>query len=159
MKKPDNKQPVSPAVAPNQVTDQIADQVKALETQVQQLKEQQLRAQADYQNLVRRQQEERAKFVKFANADLMLSLLENFDHLEMAAAQLKDAGLSMVLGQLQKVLQEYGLEEIKALDQPFDVQTMEAIDRQGEGEKVIKVQSKGYKLNGEVIKHAKVIIG
>jgi molecular chaperone GrpE len=137
----------------------LTQQVEALTAEVKALKEQQLRAQADYQNLVRRTQEDRAKLVKFATADLMLSLLVHFDHLEMAATQLKDAGLSMVLDQLQKDLKDYGLEEIKALGQDFDVNTMEAVDKTGEGEKVVKVQSKGYKLNGEVIRHAKVVIG
>jgi molecular chaperone GrpE len=135
------------------------DQTHELAAQVQQLKEQQLRAQADYQNLVRRNQEDRLKFIKMATADLMLSLLANFDHLETAAAQLKDPGLNLVVGQLQKTLQEYGLEEIKALNQPFDVKTMEAVEKKGAGNQVIEVQSKGYRLNGEILRHAKVVIG
>lgn len=151
MKKPDSKKTVSPLVS--------ADKIKELETQVQQLKEQQLRAQADYQNLVRRNQTDRAKLVKLATADLMANLLEHFDHLEMAAGQLQDPGLSMVIGQLQKVLQEYGLVEIEVLGRQFDVDTMEAVEKKGEGNKVVAVHSRGYRLNGEVLRHAKVIIG
>lgn len=158
-------QPVSAKPSAHKVNDnslkiaELEEQIAMLTTQLQQQKEQQLRSQADYQNLVRRNQEDRLKFVKMATADLISSLLEPVDHLELAAKQLENQGLSLIAGQISKVFQEFGLTEIPALNQPYDVNTMEAVEKQGEGEKVLSVSQKGYKLNGEVLRHAKVIIG
>ena len=153
------KPPVSKVADNSLKIAELEQQVKDLAVQVQLQKEQQLRAQADYQNLVRRNQEDRLKFVKMATADLINSLLEPVDHLELAAEQLKNQGLGLIAGQIIKVFKEFGLTEIEALNQPFDVNTMEAVDKQGEGEQVLAVSKKGYKLNGEVLRHAKVIIG
>ena len=114
------------------------------------------RALADYQNLVRRQQDDRQKLARLANLDFVTSLLEPLEHLQLAAQQLNDGGLNMVLGQLVERLKEQGLEPIIPIDQPFDVSTMEAVDTQGEGKIVGSVIKPGWKLNGMVIQHAKV---
>ncbi len=129
------------------------------QAQIQALAEREKRVLADYQNLIRRSQEERIKVAKLAGAEFVSVLLQPLDHLSRAAAQLKDKGLDMVVNQFWQVLGEVGLKEISVLGQKFDVTTMEAIERKGEGEKVVAVASKGYTLNGEVIQHAKVVLG
>lgn len=127
--------------------------------QVQALAEREKRVLADYQNLIRRSQEDRVKVAKLAGAEFVSVLLQPLDHLSRAATQLKDKGLDMVVSQFWQVLGEMGLKEIPVTGQKFDVTTMEAIERKGEGEKVVAVASKGYTLNGEVIQHAKVVLG
>jgi len=122
-------------------------------------KESELRSLADYHNLVRRTQDDRVKLVKFANRELIADLLQPLDHLSLAAQQLNDSGLTMTLQQLWKVLNEYGVEEVNPINQPFDVHLMEVVDKQGDGDIVVTVVKKGYKLHGEVIQHAKVIVG
>ncbi len=79
------------------------------------------RALADYQNLVRRQQDDRQKLARLANLDFVTTLLEPLEHLQLAAHQLNDSGLNMVLGQLVERLKEQGLEPIIPTGQPFDV--------------------------------------
>lgn len=130
-----------------------------MQQQLQQAHEREKRALADYQNLVRRQQEERGKLLKFANRELIESLMQPISHLTIAAAQINDKGLDMVVQDFRKVLEEAGLEEINPEGEAFDIETMEVIDKEGKGEMVIKVVKPGYKLNGEVIQHAKVIVG
>lgn len=120
--------------------------------------EKEKRAMADYQNLVRRSREERQSFVKMANRDFALGILQPLEHLAMAATQINDQGLDMVIAQLQKQLENEGLVEIPAMGQKFDLETMEAVDKEGEGDKVVKVVRKGYTLNGEVIQHAQVVL-
>lgn len=146
---------------------QTENLVEQLKTQLEEVNEKVLRAQADYQNLVRRNQEERVAFVKFAHKDLVEALLQPLDHLEMAADQLQDSGLNMVVQQFKNVLNQFGVEEIECLGREFNVAEMEAVDggdRLGEEKKmqttgvVSKVQQKGYKLHGEIIRHAKVVI-
>lgn len=117
------------------------------------------RALADYHNLVRRNQQERTQIAKLASGQLIEDLLEPLEHLSMASEQLADKGLSMVVGKLWQVLEEHGLKEIEALDQEFNLDTMEAVEKNGKGQKVTKVLKRGYTLNGKVIQHAKVIIG
>jgi molecular chaperone GrpE len=124
-----------------------------------QAQEREKRALADYQNLVRRNQEERSRLLKFANKELIESLMQPISHLSIAAQQIKDKGLDMVVQDFRKVLEEAGLEEINPEGEAFDIETMEVIDKEGKGETVIKVVKPGYKLNGEVIQHAKVIVG
>jgi len=127
-----------------------------------------LRAVADYQNLVRRNREEKIKIAKFAALDFIETIIDPLTHLSLAAQQLNDQGLNMVIAQLWMKLNEAGLEEINPVGQDFNVETMEAVaDPNGEADlaesedkkqKVVKVVSKGYKLNGEVIRHAKVLV-
>lgn len=123
---------------------------------IEQYRSQAERALADYQNLVRRQQDDRQKFARLANLDFISSLLEPLDHLQLASAQLKDKGLEMVVGQLTEKLKSQGLESINPLGQAFDVATMEAVDIQGEGKTVGSVIKPGWKLYDQVIQHAKV---
>jgi len=146
-------------VAHDPVIDQEESLVAKLEAKLKAAHESHLRTQADYQNLQRRSREERQQWVKLATREFVSALLEPLDHLGLAAQQLNDQGLNMTIAQLWERLREQGLEEIDPLNQPFDVQTMEAVDHEGDGEIVISVVKKGYSLNGEVIQHAKVIVG
>lgn len=113
---------------------------------------------ADYQNLVRRSAEDRVKFQKLASISLVQSLITPLSHLSLASKQINDKGLDMVINQLWQALNQEGLEKIEVLGQNFDVQTMEVVDKGEKAEKVIKVVTDGYKLNGEVIQHAKVVL-
>lgn len=116
---------------------------------------------ADYQNLIRRSQEERIRLAQMAGQDFAESLLPPLQNLNLAAQALNDQGLNMVIGQLWQALNEQGLEEMNTelVGQEFDVDTMEAIEKNGEGEKVQKVITPGYKMNGKIIAHAKVVVG
>ncbi|MCC6710854.1 MAG: nucleotide exchange factor GrpE [Candidatus Pacebacteria bacterium] len=136
----------------------LAAKVLELEQQLHQAQEKEKRSLADYQNLLRRTQEERLKSIKLANQTLLEELVQPLEHLEMAAGQLNDPGLNMVLGQLKKVLTEAGLAEIEVMGKEFDVNLMEVVEKQAEGNKVVKVVRKGYLLNGVVIQHAKVVL-
>lgn len=141
--------------------DRLTEELAAAEARAQQFQEADLRSKADYRNLVRRGQEERAQFIKFATREFVQSLLQPLDHLSLAAKQLNDTGLNMVVQQFWQVLNNQGLEEINPVGQPFDVNTMEVVEKSGEDskhQKVSKVVTKGYKLNGEVIQFARVIL-
>lgn len=161
-----------------QDVDLLVEKINQLQTEIEKLslavagaQERERRAVADYQNLVRRSAEERLRMAKLAGQDLVETLLEPLSHLSLAAEQLNNPGLNLVVTQLWQRLNEAGLEEIDPLHQEFNVQTMEAVpdqvqagetetklDQKSELGKVSKVVAKGYKLNGEVIRHAKVIV-
>jgi len=127
-------------------------------------KEQYLRALADYQNLLRQTQKEKEDFWRFALADFLCDLLPIYDHLKMSVANLKEdeqkspwvEGVKYVLKQFKDTLEARGVEEIETKDMPFDHDTMEALE--GEGEMVEREAKAGYKLQGKVIMPAKVIV-
>lgn len=138
---------------------QLQEELETAREAERKARESELRSLADYHNLVRRTSEDRGKLIKFANQQLIADLLQPLDHLGLAAAQLNDPGLNMTVQQFWQVLNDNGLEEINPVNQPFDVELMEVVEKQGEGDKVIAVVKKGYTLNGQVVQHAKVIVG
>jgi molecular chaperone GrpE (heat shock protein) len=137
----------------------LTAQVHDLEQALWQSQERERRALADYQNFQRQTQQQRANLLKLANADLLLTILEPLEHLSTASEHIQDEALTMIINQLWKRLKEIGLEEIEVLGKKFDLETMEAVEKKGNGDKVIKVLRKGYRLNGEIIQHAQVVLG
>lgn len=166
MKKKAQQQPVDNI--PTNDSESLDELIEKLNGELELAREKERRAVADYQNLVRRNREEKIKIAKFAALDLVETIIDPLTHLSLAAEQLNDQGLNMVIAQLWMKLNEAGLEEINPIGQEFDVETMEAVaDPSGEDsnkeesnktQKVVKVVTKGYKLNGEVIRHAKVLV-
>ncbi len=147
--------PTDLSLAINKLTAQVHDLEQALQLS----QERERRALADYQNLQRQSQQQRANLLKLANADLLLTILEPLEHLTTAQEQIQDEALTMIVNQLWKRLKEIGLEEIEVLGKKFDLETMEAVEKKGKGEKVVKVLRRGYRLNGEIIQHAQVVLG
>ena len=144
---------------------ELSPEIKKLTAQVKDLEEalalcqaRELRALADYQNLLRQSQKQRANLVRLANADLLLTILEPLEHLSIASQHLQDDALEMIVNQLWKRLKVIGLEDIEVLGKKFDVELMEAVEKKGKGDKVIKVLRKAYRLNGEIIQYAQVVL-
>jgi len=123
-----------------------------------------MRALADYQNLLKRTAQERQDFVKYANEDLIQSIIPVYDNLKTSLAHVDETvekngwleGIKHVIRQFKDILESMGVEEIKTVGEKFDHNTMEALE--GEGEKVVKEVRPGYKLNGKVIIAAKVVV-
>jgi molecular chaperone GrpE len=117
------------------------------------------RALADYANLERRFGEQSSAVVKFATANLLTKLLDIRDHLAMASTEIKDQSLTMILGSLDKLLVEEGVEPVKT-DGLYDPHSMEC-QEMGEGKKdhVVKVVRPGYRLHDRVLRTARVIVG
>src|SRR3970040_1095026 len=126
------------------------------------------RAAADYQNLKRRMEQERAEVGRLANASLVINLLPLLDDMERAlrTVDTKLAGLTWIDGvwliyrKFQAVLENAGVREIAADGQPFDPKLHEAISEgPGDDGKVACVVQKGYTLGDRVIRPAMVIVG
>jgi molecular chaperone GrpE len=131
---------------------------KSKNTEADALKAQLARALADYDNLVKRTEVEKAVWMSFAKKDLLVRLLPVVDSLETAQKHIKDPGLDIVLAEIKKVFESEGIVEIETGGE-FDANLHEAIDTSAGGKKnmIAEVLLKGYKFNdGEVIRHAKV---
>ena len=138
---------------------QLQSKLKQALAELEEARAKEQRALADYQNLVRRTREERSKLAKMAGRDFVESLIQPLEHLSLAAEQINNPGIDMVVAELKQALAAHGLQEIEVLGKNFDVNTMEVVERVGEGDVVVKVVKRGYMLNGEVIQHAKVVVG
>lgn len=139
--------------------------VTELEERVSELEEKWKRAVADYQNLEKRVAKEQAEFAKFSNFILISKFLPVLDDLEEAVEKSGDEGFSKILKKFRGILEEEGLEEIKALGKEFDPEVMEGrrspeapSGAKGDAEsvKVVEVVRKGYTLNGRLLRPARV---
>lgn len=118
------------------------------------------RALADYQNLVKRTQDQQAMMRNFACLGLIERLLPAMDHLELAATHLNDSGLTMVVEQFKQALIDEGVTKIEVMDQIFDPVLMECVEMvEGETNKVVEVVSQGYMIQKKVLRPAKVKVG
>jgi molecular chaperone GrpE len=120
---------------------------------------------ADLQNYRRRTEEEKASFVEFANADLILGLIPALNSIDIALKhEPKDAewikGIEASLRQIKSELEKRGLKEIAAAGQKFDPKFHEALlVAPGEKDLILEELEKGYMLGERVIKPARVKVG
>ncbi|MBI4084614.1 MAG: nucleotide exchange factor GrpE [Candidatus Levybacteria bacterium] len=126
------------------------------------------RALADYQNLVKRMQDEKAEWGRFANKELLLRLLPVLDTLMLARQHSQDQTLLVTTQQFLDVLKADGVERIETKDSEFDPHQMEAIDTvevnpsAGSGQeagKVIEEVRAGYSLHDTLLRPAQVRVG
>ena len=125
------------------------------------------RSQADFANFKRQAELDRAKTIKFANLDLIMSLLPVLDNFQLAAKHVPDnlandnwaVGVKQIEKQLEAVLTEEGLQKIESLGQQFDHNLHEAVEHisseKPEGE-IVEEISAGYRYNDSVVRPAKV---
>lgn len=118
------------------------------------------RALADYQNLERRVSEERQLLGQLSTALIIEKFLPVLDNLEAAQAHLNDQGLALVIKQFKDVLSSEDVTEIEADGAQFDPNLHEAVETtEGTDEgSIVKILAKGYKMEGKVIRPAKVVV-
>lgn len=131
-----------------------------LKLQLDEAKEQLARSLADYNNLQKRIESQRQLYVTLATTAIVDKMLSVLDDFLLAQSHLKDQGLKIAIDKFTSVLQSEGVEEIQALDQEFDPSIMDCVEvANGKQNFVIQVRRPGYKLNGQVIRPAQVVVG
>lgn len=138
--------------------DETSNKIKELEKKVEELTHNWKRALADYQNLQKRVEEEKQRWLRVVNKNLIEKLLPVIDTLEQVSLHIDDQGLKLALKQFKGVLEGEGVSEIEALGKVFDPQVHDCIEtEEGEMEnQIVHVFSKGYRLNGVVLRPARV---
>lgn len=121
------------------------------------------RAQAEFVNIRKRDEEAKAEFVKFASSQFVEDLMPVLDALESAVAH-GDRGVEQTLNLFQKILKQHGLEASNPIGEVFDPRFHEAIAMvattdESEDHKILEVLQKGYILSGKIIRPAKVKVG
>lgn len=115
------------------------------------------RERADFLNYKKDEARRVEEFVKFANEDVILEILEIVDDLEIAAREVKDIGLESIIKKFQDLFKKYEVEKIPVEGKQFDPELHEAIETEKEGTKLAEIRS-GYIMRGKVIRPARVKI-
>jgi molecular chaperone GrpE len=125
------------------------------------------RTQADFENYRKRMARENAAAVDRGMAKLAKELLPALDHLELAlkAAEGHEdvvKGFAMVAGELQAALARVGIQAFSPKGEAFDPNEHEAMAQQpseeAESGTVIDVYQSGYRINGAVLRPARVVV-
>ncbi len=135
------------------------------------LNDKHLRLQAEFDNFRKRTAKEKLDLTATASENVIKDILPVLDDFERALQNMEKncnesdiQGVTLIYNKLKDTLKKKGLEEIEAMDADFNTDEHEALtmipapeeDKKG---KVLDVIQKGYKLNGKVIRFARVVVG
>lgn len=150
--------------------EKLQNEINLLKEEINQWKDKFLRKMAEFDNYKKRIEQDQIQLIKYANEKLIKDLLPVIDDFERTLTFSKEElknnsilqGVEMVYNKLMKILSDYGLKKIDALNQPFDFNYHEAllqVPKEGvEPLTVVEEVEKGYLLNDKVIRHSKVIV-
>jgi molecular chaperone GrpE len=129
-----------------------------------------IRAVAEMQNVLRRQERERTDLGKYVVESLARDLLPTLDDLERALEHSSGsggdaglvAGVEMVRKNLRAVLEKHGVVRVSALGQPFDPSRHEAVGMVEGGDAaantVVAEHRAGYMIGDRLLRPAIVIV-
>ena len=141
-----------------------------LEEKAKLLEEDLLRAKADLINYRKRKDDEVSNLLKYANADMIMSLLPVLDNFERAINNNKVPeefknymeGFELIYNQIKDILLSNDVKEIEAIGKEFDPVYHQSIsvrkDETKESNIVLEVYQKGYTYKDKVLRPAMVII-
>ena len=147
---------------------------KALEeekTKYAELNDKFLRLFSEFDNFRKRTAKEKLDLTVTASENVIKDILPVLDDFERALQNMEKngneadmQGVTLIYNKLKDTLKKKGLEEIEAMGSEFNTDEHEALtmipapeeDQKG---KVLDVIQKGYKLNGKVIRFARVVVG
>ncbi len=160
------------AQQPEQSPMQAEALLEEAKKQVQEEKNRYVYLMAEFDNFRRRVSQEKIDLIDTAAKGVINDLLPVVDNFERALKSMEESeasdsakmGTELIYKQLLDVLKKKGVTEIDAMGKELDTDEHEAVaqipapeeDKKG---KVVDVVQKGYKLNGKVIRFAKVVMG
>jgi molecular chaperone GrpE len=128
-----------------------------------------LRLQADFENTRKRWERDRSELLRYANDDLLCSMLNITDDLErsleLSQGKHEDftafmKGVEMILAHIHDLMKKNGVSPIDASGKIFDPNFHEALMQVENGDwpenTVVEELQRGYLLNGKVLRTAKV---
>ncbi|KEA46661.1 molecular chaperone GrpE [Campylobacter mucosalis] len=140
-----------------------------LEAQINELIDKYYRANADFENLRKRVEKEKADIASYANEKFARDLLPVIDAMLMGAnsqtsdefsAKLKE-GIDLTLNEFKKCFEKHGISEIDTSGE-FDPNVHNAVMRVDsdahQSGQIVQVMQRGYTINGRVLRPAMVSI-
>lgn len=156
------------ATPPAPDVEALQARIAELERENTELRDNWLRAVADYKNFKRRTEQERAELIRSAGAAILLKLLPVMDDLERAMASVTPdiaetpwyGGFKLIPQKLQAILESEGVTQMQTVGEMFDPNRHEAIIYEpsvnGEDGKIIAELQRGYMLRDRVLRPAMV---
>lgn len=141
---------------------QVENELNDARTQLTQYKDLYIRQRAEMENYSKAVEREKSLISRNASRNVIRDLLPLIDSFESAIANSKDNNnVVAIRNQMIKILSAYGFTPIEAKGKKFDPYVHEAIavNQSDEDGIVLEEVQKGYKLNDEVIRTSKVIVG
>ena len=127
------------------------------------------RARADFLNYKKEEMERISEFLKYGTEEMILKILPILDNFEIIENKLPEKikdeenikGILQIKNQILDFLKSQGAEEIKSVGEKFDPnlhEVVEEVAEDGPPQTVIEEVQKGYKINGRLLRPAKVKI-
>ncbi len=158
----------------NEQPEEEVDEIEMLKNKIADLEDDRLRDLADFQNIKRRLEKEKAQSMAYAHEQFARDLLSVVDSLDNASAmvsgdievneesfsKLKE-GIELTINQFAKIFEKHGV-ELVTMDNGFDPNFHEAVMKvdspdHKEGD-VVQVLQTGYKIRDRVLRPAMVSI-
>jgi molecular chaperone GrpE len=126
------------------------------------------RARADLLNYKKEELERIGELIKYANEGLILKILPILDNFDLIEKKLPEnlkkdkniEGILQIKNQILNFLKNQGVEEIKSVGEKFDPNFQEIVEEVEEKNResgiVVEEIQKGYKINGRLLRPAKV---
>jgi hypothetical protein len=147
------------------------EEIETLKAKLAAEKNDYIRLMAEFETFRRRSAEDRLQLINSAASETIKGLLPILDDFERAVQLLKNSedkaakeGTSLIYNKLLSYLKTKGLEKIEAKGEKFNTDLHEAVAQVPVNEEdkkglVFDVVSTGYKLNGKILRFAKVVVG
>jgi len=147
-------------------------EIKELTEKLAESNDKYLRLQAEFDNYRKRTLQEKMQLIENGGKDILKDLLPTLDNFERAIQSTKESsdvkaiqeGINLIYNSFKDFLNQKGVKEMEVLEKEFDSDFHEALTKipapkeELKG-KVVDVIEKGYTLNKEVIRFAKVVVG
>lgn len=149
-----------------------ADQMEQLRTEIGELKDQNLRLYAEFENFRKRNARERLELSTRAGSEIVSDLLPVLDDFERALRNLRESeanneivvGIELIYNKLSETLKRKGLKPMDStIGKKFNVDEMEAITKIPAPEpdmagNVLDEVERGYFFGDKILRYAKVVV-
>lgn len=129
-----------------------------------------IRAQADYQNLIKENEKKQTEWIEFANLGLLTDLIPVIEHFHQGMKYVPEdqqkenwfVGFQQIKKQLDEFMIGNHLERMETIGKMFDPALHDAVGKRKEEDKdtdmILEEVMGGYTLHGKVVQPAKVIV-
>lgn len=148
--------------------DDSSTELSQLQSEIEQLREQLARSQADYSNLVRRSREEQTQISEWSENKTILKFLTILDNLERALEHTPEEfkshtwtdGIVSIVRAMQKTVTDFGISPMDAVGKEVNPDLHDVISQIPHATTTIQAEVEtGYVRNEKALRHAKVIVG
>jgi len=115
------------------------------------------RERADFLNYKKDESRRMEEFVRYANEDLILELIDILDNMELGLKHEPTELLKKLSKDFEELLKKYGVEKIKTEGESFDPVLHEAVESSEVPEaRLMEEVRPGYTMHGKVVRPARV---